>query len=152
MIIDMWRLSHGDDSTLGVLKDGSFTAFTCEDEFREEKLHGETRIPAGDYEIKLRNEGGMNEKYLLKYPEFHRGMLHLQDVPGFEWIYIHTGNNESHTEGCILVGYKADIIDNNGGEVYRSRSAYSDLYKRIIKAMDRGEKVEIHIRDYIGPA
>lgn len=147
MILDLHRFSHGIDSTIGVLKTGDFTCFTCEDQFQLEKIAKETRIPSGTYTILLRNFGVMNEKYLLRYP-FHRGMLHLQDVPGFDWIYIHTGNNDKHTEGCILTGYNPELDEENGGGIVkRSRPAYIDLYKRIIKAMDSGEKVCINIHD-----
>lgn len=148
MIITMIRLSHGIHSTLGVIQCGDYTSFTCEDEYRKEKVKGETRIPAGTYEIKLRDAGGMNEKYKANY-SFHRGMLHLQDVPGFEWVYIHVGNTEKDSSGCILVGYGGEVDELGGGYVQRSKSAYTDLYKLILKAFDRGESVHIVIKDYL---
>ena len=81
-----------------------------------------------------------------KYP-FHRGMLHLQDVPGFEWIYIHPGNNDDHTSGCILVGYNAARTKGNENAISRSIDAYSDLYKMIVAAMEAGEEITIDIRE-----
>ena len=53
----------GEDYTYGRLIFGDFTCETLEDEYREVKVEGETRIPAGTYEIKLRTEGRMNERY-----------------------------------------------------------------------------------------
>ena len=32
---------------------------------------------------------------------FHKGMLHVQDVPGFEYILIHTGNTDEHTRWVV---------------------------------------------------
>ena len=34
----------------------------------------------------------------------HQGMLHLQKVPGFEFILIHVGNADENTAGYLLVG------------------------------------------------
>jgi hypothetical protein len=85
----------------------------------------------------------MNEKYKARYP-FHQGMLHLQDVPNFEWVYIHTGNTDDDTEGCILVGFGTDV---DGGEitVSRSREAYEKLYNYILLAIESGEEIEMEI-------
>lgn len=135
-----------DDATGGLLMvDGSAFGFTCEDEPREEKVSGETRIPAGIYKIILRNEGGMTKRYAKRFPDFHRGMLHLQDVPGFEWIYIHVGNKESHTDGCILVGFGADW--SGDPTVSKSTQAYTELYKMCMEAFDNDESVYIEIKD-----
>ena len=139
------RYGQNKKSTGGALTiNGQFFCHTCEDEKREIKVAGETRIPAGKYEIKLRDTGGMNEDYSKRY-SFHRGMLHLQDVPGFEWIYIHTGNNEAQTEGCILVGYTAQ--SRGGFSVARSREAYIDLYNLILIALENGEQIFIKVAD-----
>ena len=145
--MDLKLLRYGTcaESTGGaLLVNGQFLCHTCEDEHREIKVADETRIPAGKYEIKLRAAGGMHAKYADRF-SFHRGMLHLQDVPDFEWIYIHCGTNEKHTSGCILVGYTA--LSKGGFELARSGQAYSDLYKSIVAAIDQGEKIHIEVID-----
>ena len=38
-----------------------------------EKVYGETRIPAGTYKLKLRTEGGYHQKYSKRFPDIHRG-------------------------------------------------------------------------------
>jgi hypothetical protein len=152
------RFKSGKDATLGALfalvRPGAdlsqppqpdFRCFTCEDEKRAIKVPGETRIPAGRYEIKLRAAGTIHQTYVARYPGLHRGMLHLQNVPGFEWIYLHTGNTDKHTEGCILVGRSADSATMSIGA---SSPAYQDLYREVIAAMDAGCRVFIDIRDY----
>ena len=120
---------------------GTFECFTLEDTFNEPKVWGKTRIPEGTYDIILRNEGGMTVKYAKRYPN-HKGMIWLQDVPGFEWVYIHTGNNENHTDGCILVG---DSVYLDNGTIGNSRDAYKDLYSKILVALDNGEEITVEI-------
>jgi len=142
--LTLQRFHDTGDSTLGLLSlNSEFFCFTLEDQHQAAKVPKETRIPAGTYDIKLRTEGGMHEKY-KKYP-FHQGMLWLQKVPGFEWVYIHVGNTDDHTEGCILTGYACDSAGR--GTVQNSAAAYSDLYKAVIKALKGGEAVRIEVKD-----
>ena len=60
MKFEVQRFSSQSDSTLGILFDVTdgrkFLCFTLEDEAREVKVKGETRIPAGTYKLKLRKE------------------------------------------------------------------------------------------------
>ena len=94
-----------EDDTIGLLFiGGKFACFILEDEEREEKVPGETRVPAGLYKMELRTEGGMHRKYAERYGKKHKGMLWLRDVPDFKWIYIHIGNKNEHTDGCLLPG------------------------------------------------
>lgn len=119
---------------------------TLEDEKREVKVKGETRIPAGKYKIKLRTEGTTHAKYAERFPDMHKGMLWLQDVPGFEYILIHIGNTDEDTMGCILVG---TIKKNRDGRMVliESTRAYQRIYPLISKAILRGEDVEIEVID-----
>ncbi len=142
--LKMFRYGQDDKSTGGALSCPGFFGHTCEDEHRDVKVAGETRIPAGRYEIKLRDVGPMNEGYHAEYG-FHRGMLHLQNVPGFEWIYIHPLTNEKQTDGCIGVGYSAH--SKGGFEIARSKEAYIDLYKLILLSFGRNGRVFITISE-----
>ena len=149
MHLHLMRISTNSECTTGVLYiDGVFECFALEDTKRIKKVHGETRIPDGRYEMTLRNEGGLTQKYAARYGDMHRGMLWIQDVPEFSYIYIHTGNKRGHTEGCILVG---DSLNNNqisDGFVGRSRVAYRRLYPKIAAAIEAGEKVTIRISNF----
>ena len=110
MKLKVIRISSGSDSTNGVLFDitdpenNKFLSYTLEDEYRNEKKAGETRIPKGEYKIQLRTVGGFHENYKKRFSSIHTGMLHIVDVPGFEYILIHCGNTDEHTAGCLLVG------------------------------------------------
>lgn len=150
MKIDVKRYSSSDESTLGLLFiDGKFECYTLEDEYRTVKVFGETRIPAGEYEIKLRTEGGHHERYLKKFPSFHKGMLHVENVPNFKYILIHIGNDDSDTAGCLLVG---DIANNNlvtSGKISSSTFAYKRMYKKIYNAISNGESVTINYVDEV---
>jgi len=142
------RLKHDDRATIGFLSiDGKPMYFTLEDAPHDVKIGGRTRIPMGHYEIKLRNEGGMTKRYSQKYgDEFHKGMLHLQDVKGFEFIYIHIGNTDEHTEGCILVGVSSNL-GKSRKNVGNSASAYQNIYPIVRDAILSGEKVTIQVID-----
>jgi len=146
--LELWRYSGGVDATLGFLMlRGSTWEFLChivEDEYRAEKIMAETRIPAGRYEIKFRDEGRMASDYRHRYGPIHHGMLWLQDVPNFEWIYIHTGNDDDDSAGCLIVGEKAEQI---GRSVSQSRVAYQRIYTRIAYAIEIEEGAWITIRD-----
>ena len=153
MDLKVLRFSSEPDSTSGLLvecRGGStdFLCYTLEDEFRDVKIYGETRIPAGKYEIKLRREGGFHKRYSKKYSNIHVGMLHVVDVPGFEHILIHTGNTDEHTAGCLILG---DTQENNqivkDGFVGKSVHAYKRIYPYIAGAIKRGEKVTIEYKD-----
>lgn len=150
MYINLLRYSHRTDSTGGMLFiDGVFFCYTCEDQAQliGIKIPGETRIPNGQYNVLLRNEGGMTQKYANKFPDLHRGMLWLQNVPGFEWVYIHIGNNDDDTLACVLVGETPGSANDKEAAVYSSTNAYKRIYTRVINAMDDGESVVIDVQD-----
>lgn len=133
MKIEVNRFTSDDDTTISTISvDGEFVCFGLEDEYREQKVPKETRIPAGTYAIKLRKEGGFHGRYQARY-NWHRGMLHVQNVPGFEYILIHTGNTDEHTAGCLLTGEQA-TISKGDMSVGFSRVAYKKLYDMVVDA------------------
>ena len=147
MFIRLDRLQDNGSSTIGTLKiDDRFEAFTLEDTHHEKKIYGETRIPAGEYQIKLRQSGGMNGKYQARYGDDHGGMLWLQDVEGFEWVYIHTGNHHEHTDGCILIGENCSSHKARQS-VTGSVLKYIKTYAKILEAIKSGDTVTITIKD-----
>lgn len=145
MKLDVVRTQFGKDATNGMLFiDGVFECFTLEDEVRDVKVHSETAIPLGEYEIKLRTEGGFHSKYTARYGAMHKGMLWLQDVPNFKWILIHTGNTDSHTAGCLLLGEtQQDLDKGKDGFVGGSGDAYKKMYPKVANALLSGDKVTI---------
>ena len=153
MKLEVLRFSSQNDSTLGLLFDVTngrkFLCFTLEDEARDTKVFGETRIPAGIYELKLRSEGGYHERYVKKYgKDFHKGMIHVQNVPNFRWILWHTGNTDEHTAGCLLLGDTSQQNVSKGGFIGASTDAYTRIYPKIAKKILNGEQVRVKYTDY----
>ena len=75
MEIVVKRFADNGNATLGILYvNGVFECFTVEDEERDVKVSGETRVPEGVYAINLRSEGGFHTKYASKYGSMHKGM------------------------------------------------------------------------------
>jgi uncharacterized protein DUF5675 len=136
--IDVDRFVSDSDATIShVSVDGAFVCFGLEDEFRVAKLVNETRVPAGKYKVLLRTEGKHHLQYKAQFPDIHRGMLHIRDVPGFEFILIHCGNTQGDTSGCLLVGTGA-VTEEGNMSISSSRIAYRRLYPKVVDAAGEG--------------
>lgn len=145
MKLQVVRTQFGRDATNGLLFiDGLFECYTLEDQYQEVKVMHETCIPEGTYDIKFRTVGGFHERYKKRYGNSHYGMLHLQDVPGFTYILIHSGNTDEHTSGCLIVGETQQDLDvSEDGFVGSSGNAYVKLYNKIAKQLLIGNPVTI---------
>jgi hypothetical protein len=148
------RFSSQKDSTSGLLFNVvnnklNFLCYTLEDEKREEKIAGETRIPEGEYKIRFRNEGGFHGKYKERFSDIHQGMLEVQDVPNFKYVLLHCGNTDEHTAGCLLLG---DSQENNivkpNGWIGSSSQAYARVYPIIANELIKGNEVTIKYKDF----
>jgi len=140
--LTLMRFFQTPEATIGGLfLNGKQMCFTLEDVYRKEKIYGETRIPAGLYKIKLQLQGAMSPKYAKQFPTIHKGMLWLQDVPNFTSVYIHIGNKDEDTKGCILVG--KDVTD---GILSKSTIAYKEIYPELADAALVND-LEIEIKD-----
>ncbi|MCC2600301.1 DUF5675 family protein [Sphingobacterium sp. FBM7-1] len=141
MEIHVKRIRQGKNSTLSELYiDGEFICYVLEDSVRDEKIPGSTAIPAGRYKLAFRRYGGMNGQYKRLFPDFHKGMIQLMDVPNFSYIYIHMGNNFSDTSGCLLVGKTMKYFkDWDEYEIRKSKKAYMSLYQRLAAMMEKRE-------------
>jgi len=152
MKFEVLRFSSNTDSTLGMLFDVTdgrkFLCFTLEDEYRENKVKGETRIPAGTYKLGLRTEGGFHNRYSTKFRNIHRGMIEVLDVPNFTYILWHVGNNDDNTDGCLLLGDTSQQNITKPGFVGASVDAYKRVYSPIAQALVEGKECEVTYIDY----
>lgn len=160
--VTIHRQASGPESTFGIVTiDGVFECFALEDQGQPggKKVHGETRIPAGRYTVYLRNEGGMNQRYAKRYPDFHVGMLGITNWSddkivdtdtGNEWQYVmfHAGNTDDDTLGCPLLGDSViRATEEKHWTLQNSRSAYVRFYRKVSKMLTDGEYVGLHVID-----
>lgn len=99
--------------------DGQFFCYTIEDVEREKKIKGKTAIPLGRYKVEV-----------TPSPRFHREMVLLHDVPKFEGIRIHSGNDATHTDGCIIVARNRLNKDYIQGDSRKLEGMITNLVKK----------------------
>lgn len=130
--IQVTRNIFTNKSTIGDLFfDGAFVCSTLEDTIRNIKVAKQTAIPAGDYKIELRHSN-----------KFDRIMPFLLDVPYFDGVMIHWGNDAENTDGCILVGSKEPLKED---WISSSRKAFDLIYPLIEKTINAGEDVWVGV-------
>lgn len=135
MHIKAHRNYFTDNTTISnVTVDDHFVCFFLEDKDRKledggTKVYGKTAIPRGFYDIKMDYS-----------PKYKKNMPHILDVPQYEGVRIHPGNEEKDTEGCLLPGmsYKKDWVS-------ESNKAYELLLSMMINAWQAGENVTLEI-------
>jgi len=150
------RLNDNKKSTIGALfkkivygQDEKLVlqAFTLEDEARQEKVMSETRIPAGFYELVIQEaETPLTLKYRARYPWF-KNHIEISKVPNFKGVYIHIGNTDLDSAGCVLLG---DSVDNNtvtDGEIKSSTIAFKRFYEAVFDHLNQKGKAFIEVRD-----
>ena len=133
MKLELKRVGFSDTYTIGKLHiDGVYFCDTLEDKVRdlskENKIKTQTAIPYGSYKVIVNIS-----------PKFKRELPRLLNVPYFEGILIHRGNNEYNTAGCILVGenkIKGQLINSTRYEldlVNKLKAAKGEIIIEIIK-------------------
>ena len=93
------------------------------------KVYGKTAIPEGVYPVTI----DWSNKY-------QKDMPHILNVPGFQGIRIHAGNNADDTEGCILLGMnrKPDWIG-------QSKTAFEAFFLKLDHAYEKDESITIEV-------
>lgn len=133
------KREYNEKATIGKLFiNGIFVADTVEPAIGV----GKGPIPEGTYPVVFRTEGSHHESYGIKFPDIHKGMLHIVNVPNFKYILIHIGNRPKDTLGCLLVGRRNPDLNSNW-LILDSTITYKQLYKVVSSAMVDGEEVTI---------
>jgi len=153
MKLEVLRFNSGTTFTSGLLFDvtnnvRSFLSYTMEDQYNPTKIYGETRIPAGTYKLTLRAEGGFHNRYSTRYsdrPDWHQGMILVNNVPNYSYVLWHVGNSPKDTKGCLLLSKTQK--DAFGGA---SRAAYEEVYPVVRDAILSGEEVTVTYKNFDG--
>lgn len=146
------RFLSAKENTLGLFSIGSEgqpICFILEDEKRNDKVYGETRIPEGAYPLDLRTVGGFHSRYSERFADDddidHRGMIWLRNVPNFEYVLIHIGNDDEDTAGCLLTGYSANLQTPNF--IGYSEDSYKKIYTPIADHLEQGKPAILHVKN-----
>lgn len=117
--------------------------YILEDGHRDVKQAGQTRIPAGVYEIVPRKVGGFFNDYSKRFN--HGFVPWLIAVPNFTYILIHIGNWVFNTRGCLLTGTEYTKTRDGDFMVMGSTDAYLHTYRVIKDIFDDGHRLFIEI-------
>lgn len=132
------RIAKKDKYTIGNLYiDGVFFSNTIEDKDRgldqsmtvktiqKIKIKNETAIPTGTYNITMNvvSPRFKNKSWAKPYG----GKLpRLLNVPGFEGVLVHVGNDQNSSSGCICVGQNKVV-----GKVVNSTATFHSLMNKL---------------------
>lgn len=120
--------------------DGKLICNTLEDTCRDGgvKIPKETCIPTNGCKINGKT-APLRYPVLMTYsPKYGRIMPLIDRVPDFQGIRIHSGNDNTHTEGCLLLGENTQV-----GKVLNSKYWVEIVTNEIKKAIAEGKKVYI---------
>ena len=130
-LIKVERFIHHPDSEISrVYVNDQLFCYSIEDAYRTTKIPGETCIPDGVYPLATRWSPHFSPKY-------NHDMVWVQNVPGFQYILIHTGNTINDTEGCLILGGKIGIL-NGKDAVLNSKPTYLSFYNKVINQVKAG--------------
>ncbi len=118
--LKLQRLTDTGDATFGMLVDGEANeiAITLEPPWRDNR-ENESCIPPGEYVARRRwsNKHGCE-------------LFGIEGVPDRSNIEIHIGNYPRDTDGCVLVGRRSSVIDDE-----RCIVGSVDAFKAFMRAM-----------------
>ena len=144
MKLKLRRIFKGDKYTIGHLYiNNIYFCDTLEDKVRnlskEPKVYGETAIPAGTYDIDMNTVSPKfkNRAWAKKWGGI---VPRLKNVPYFDGVLIHVGNNKDDTDGCIIVGDNQIV-----GGLVNSTIQFNRLMQRLVDANKRKESIIIEI-------
>lgn len=148
MKLTLKRIALKPTYTIGKLYiDGTYFCDTCEDKVRdnnrdgdlddigEGKVYGQTAIPYGTYRVVM-NVQSPKYSQRASYAWCKGYLPRLVDVPHFEGILIHSGNDATHSAGCILVGE-----NKVRGQVINSMATL----KRLVNILNGADNITITI-------
>lgn len=151
MKFKLQRLKSDKNQTFGMVTGEGYQAWSLEDEPRIVKVKGETRIPSGTYELTIRKE---DTPLTIKHRQAYNKLgniwfsyhIEVSNVPNFTGVYIHSGNDQTHTDGCLLFGDTLTITG-NVNPLTESTKAIERFYRLVFPELEKGTKCFIEITD-----
>ena len=146
MRITVHRIYDNGKATIGyLLIDGKYFCWTLEDEFRANKVKGETRIPEGLYSLGImKADTPLTIKHRTAYGQWFKYHIEIQKIKDFTGVYIHAGNDEKHTDGCLLLGDSMlNPIIFPKDQLGSSTQAVKRFYELVYPLLEKGEQVLI---------
>lgn len=125
-----------------------------------EKVAGQTRIPAGRYELVLRTDSAKFARYYIDpwTKDWFKGMPHYVDVAGdgagfenvsFKYVMAHPGTTVKDTDGCPLTG--GEYVRGASGDFEikggTSRPAFKKLCLAFYAHLDAGRHVFVTVTE-----
>lgn len=105
------------------------------------KEPGQSRIPAGTWQLGLRCTGGFFNRYTARW-DWHGPMVEVL-LPGWKYVLFHVGNYHYNTDGCVLVGESFLRHPSAGLAVGQSRAAYERVYPQLRALAEAGAALTV---------
>ena len=106
-------------------KDRGLSQSMSLDEIKKIKVSNETAIPTGTYNVTL-NVVSPKFKDRVWAKPYGGKVPRILNVPGFEGVLIHPGNDQDDTSGCIILG-KNKVI----GKVIESQATFKAFMTKV---------------------
>ncbi len=138
------RISKGTQDTLGKLYwEGEMLAYTLEVAATEAEF-----LPAGEYPVALKKEGGRHATYQFRLGEFHEGLIALQETGLKHSPTFHISNTADKLYGSIAMGQsvKDEEQMSEKRELWHSENAYKKVYSQLLPRLKEGP-VSLKIAD-----
>lgn len=157
---------NSDSTTSEVFLDGVKSFYSIEDEAREVKIKGETRVPSGVRNLALRFSPKFSNEYLAnpdgsfqivraktasneqKVTWKPHQLIWVKDVPDFEYVLVHWGNTDDDTDGCLVIGMSIGKVGEQDA-VLQSRACYEKYYPLIAKEVEKGTSTIEYVRNIV---
>lgn len=109
---------------------------------------GDKRIPSGTYTLKIHASETPKTLIFRKAWPWFTFFIEVVGIPGFDLVFVHSGNDQKDTEGCLLLN---DVMGNNSIQVEKegslSNQACKRFYDLVYPMLEKGEKITITVKD-----
>lgn len=134
----------------GMVGDSSPKFFCHVIEDDDQGAKGDKRIPAGSYVLKIHNAVTPKTEFFRKAMPWFEFFIEVTGIPGFDLVFVHPGNDQQDTEGCLLLN---DVMGNNSIQKAKegslSQQACKRFYDLVYPRLKAGEKITITIKDEV---